>query len=529
MYNLETYKEPFWAKSGNYTRGRDPLGVQNSSISVYATLLPGMTNLTLRLRYYGLYLWLLDEYDKLPTESSFVQNINSQYTFIRRAELIVALLMCSKFPNEQSIIGSNFAKENYDDFNNSGTFDIGKGADKNEDTVKGSVYWDYTSGALGQYYAGSLIALNLIEMREGYFFRTEDKGVELANAYRNSISQNAVELFLKRIIEGKLKLSDVDKLEEFAINQDYHDTDEGKFYLNMLLSDDGKKHININGVVPQQRKETIAIFLRFLKEQENNNWENLPKVEYLNFLTNSDVNGAQFGWYYYYLNELTHFCIESIFWGLLHEMDKELFTIKQFSDYIEDKVHPEILILLKTKETKTIEESLSLIQSDTNSLDYISKIEEEVKNKNPFKVISLSIIFLQRLYNDNLPFLDRAKTYAITHSLDEKNGNALSIFSEYIETKSSLRTSDYISYVVLKLINEHTRIAYAKMGNGDKNLLKFIVEDNYLVHIETMEPNFTNPRLRTLYNFTRDLGLVDNTSKLSNIGKDLFNKLVSDE
>ena len=60
-YNLEKYKEPFWAKSGNFVRGRDPLGVQNSSISVYATLLPGMTNLTLRLRYYGMYLWLLVE------------------------------------------------------------------------------------------------------------------------------------------------------------------------------------------------------------------------------------------------------------------------------------------------------------------------------------------------------------------------------------------------------------------------------------------------------------------------------------
>ena len=56
-YNLETYKEPFWAKSGNFVRGRDPLGIQNSSISVYATLLPGMTNLTLILRYYGMYLW----------------------------------------------------------------------------------------------------------------------------------------------------------------------------------------------------------------------------------------------------------------------------------------------------------------------------------------------------------------------------------------------------------------------------------------------------------------------------------------
>ncbi len=529
MYNLESYKEPFWAKSGNYTRGRDPLGVQNSSISVYASLLPGMTNLTLRLRYYGLYLWLLDEYHKLPAESPFREDFNSQYTFIRRAELIVAILMRSKFPNEQSIIGSNFAKENYNDFKDSGTFNIRKGADKNKDTERYSVYWDYISGALGQYYAGSLIALNLIEMREGFFLRTEEKGVELANAYRTSISHNAVELFLKRIIEGKLKLSDIDKLEEFAINQDYKDTDEGKFYLNMLLSDDGKKHTNRNGIVPQQRKETISIFLRFLKEQENNNWENLPKVEYINFLANPDVNEAQFGWYYYYLNELTHFCIESIFWGLLHEMDKGSYTIKQFSDYIEHKVHPEILNLLKTKEAKTIEESLILIQGNRNALDDLPRIEEEIKNKNPFKVISLSIIFLQRLYNENLQFLDQAKTYAITHSLDDKNGNALSIFHEYIESKTSLKTNDYISNIIIKLINDHTRIAYAKMGNGDKNLLKFIVEDNYLIHIETMKPNFTNPRLRTLYNFTRDLGLVDNKSKLSDSGKTLFNKLDLDE
>ena len=75
MYNVDSYKEPFWAKSGNFVRSRDPLGVQNSSISVYATLLPGMTNLTLRLRYYGMYLWLNDEYHNLPSDSPFKQSL----------------------------------------------------------------------------------------------------------------------------------------------------------------------------------------------------------------------------------------------------------------------------------------------------------------------------------------------------------------------------------------------------------------------------------------------------------------------
>lgn len=54
MYSAETYKQPFWAENSGFMTGRDPLGIQNSSITVYGRLLPGMTNLTLRIRYYGL-------------------------------------------------------------------------------------------------------------------------------------------------------------------------------------------------------------------------------------------------------------------------------------------------------------------------------------------------------------------------------------------------------------------------------------------------------------------------------------------
>src|SRR2546430_1201000 len=38
--------------------GLDPLGMQNSSINLYQRLLPGISNVTLRMRYYGLYAWL---------------------------------------------------------------------------------------------------------------------------------------------------------------------------------------------------------------------------------------------------------------------------------------------------------------------------------------------------------------------------------------------------------------------------------------------------------------------------------------
>ena len=38
--------------------GVDPLGVQNTGIGLHRTLLPGTSNLTLRMCNYGFYVWL---------------------------------------------------------------------------------------------------------------------------------------------------------------------------------------------------------------------------------------------------------------------------------------------------------------------------------------------------------------------------------------------------------------------------------------------------------------------------------------
>jgi hypothetical protein len=42
--------------------GLDPLGLQAPSIRLYQALVPGISNVTLRTRYYGFYPWLSEEY-----------------------------------------------------------------------------------------------------------------------------------------------------------------------------------------------------------------------------------------------------------------------------------------------------------------------------------------------------------------------------------------------------------------------------------------------------------------------------------
>jgi hypothetical protein len=526
MYDLSSVQEPFWAKSGNFVRGRDPLGIQNSSISVYATLLPGLTNLTLRIRYYGFYLWLLDEFLQLDEKDPFKQSVDAHYSFIRRGELILAFLMGKLHPTELSVIGSDYVSNNLDQLQQLGYYDIEHGADKTYQTEEHKVYWDYKSGALGQYYAGSLIGLDLIEQRQGYFRRTDVRGAELATAFRNSVANAQRELFLKRIVEGRLYEEDFHALDQFALNAPIHDLEEGQFYFKMLLDKDGSKIKTYEGEFPSQRKETIRLFLEKMKEDERiDHWYSIPRKIYQANLDGSKepVSEAEFGWYLYQLNEFVHYYLEAIFWGLLEEMDGKEYAVQAFLSEMTTPVNQYCITQLGLKQSSIMREWLNEVQLDTE--ENIAAIGAQVKAGNTFEVIGRSIAGLLQLYKENSAGLDELKRYALNHHVHDKNGNAMEVFNRYLDVNKSLPTDRFIRNVIHTLMNEHIAIAYYKMGSGEKNLLKFMIEDNYLVHIETMRPNFTNPRIRALLNFMVDLGVLDANGKRLEIGDRLMEEL----
>lgn len=526
-FDTKSYTEPFWAKSADFVRGRDPLGIQNSSIAVYSLLLPGMTNLTLRIRYYGFYLWLLDQYHQLPSKSPFKQDLTGQYNFIRRAELILSYLMVNKFPEEQSVIGSDFATKNIAMKPGRTYYDIALGADKFKDTKKGTVYWDFKSGALGQYYVGSLMGLQLVQESAGYFKRTE-KGITLAQAYGQSLSRQTVTLLLQCITTGKLYLPDLENLIELSLNKDIAQNDEGKLYLQLLLDNDGTSKRNTSGAIPLQRKETVQLFLEFLQEfQEPNSWRKFPLALYSNFLIQSGEfeKEAELGWYYYYLNELVHFSMETIFWGMLSEMEKETYSLANFINHISESVIMYEGETFTSIDKLTVAEVLEKLKTITEkAIEYIDDINANVKNQETIEGITNALFFLLKLYNDNLINIESLQQYAGQYSLFDKNGNALAIFQKHIQNNLQIPFPDFVKNLVRTIINEHTAIAYRKMGNGEKNLLKFLLEDNYLVHIETMTPNFTSPRLKTLYNFAIDLGLITKEGKITSSGELVINE-----
>jgi hypothetical protein len=78
---------PQWTEPSE-KRGLDPLGMQNSGVVLYQSLLPGISNVTLRMRYYGFYCWLSDAYARHEGSTG----VEDWRKWVQRCEALYALI-----------------------------------------------------------------------------------------------------------------------------------------------------------------------------------------------------------------------------------------------------------------------------------------------------------------------------------------------------------------------------------------------------------------------------------------------------
>ena len=87
--------------------GLDPLGMQNTSVALYQRLLPGISNVTLRVRYYGFYAWLSRVYASRIRDT----DPKTWQRFVRRAEALYALVS-QRYGGEFGVAGTLWAQKN---------------------------------------------------------------------------------------------------------------------------------------------------------------------------------------------------------------------------------------------------------------------------------------------------------------------------------------------------------------------------------------------------------------------------------
>ncbi|MEN8262359.1 MAG: hypothetical protein ABFR82_02740 [Nitrospirota bacterium] len=141
------WKAPFWGAEKSFITGQDMLGMQNTSIATYGVLVPGLTNLTKRIRYYGFYTWILEHYAKRVGTVS----VSEFQKFIRRAELLLAYMMTDQFPDTKGVVGKKFAGSTLGEYLLE--IDLAKGADRLEN---GALYMQEALEILQEEIVGEL-------------------------------------------------------------------------------------------------------------------------------------------------------------------------------------------------------------------------------------------------------------------------------------------------------------------------------------------------------------------------------------
>lgn len=501
---------PFWGAENTFITGQDMLGMQTSSIATYGVLVPGLTNLTRRIRYYGFYTWILEQYAKRVGKDSVAEF----HKYVRRAELLLAFMMADQFPDIKGVVGSLFAKKHLNDFDT--TIDIALGAEKSEGR---KTYWMYSSGAFGQYYQGALIALKLVDASKHnpkIFVATTDLGRELCACFETSIPEDIREKFWDAVTQGKIARADLATLAEgFCLTDIPEGSSECYFYRALLLGTDfpGSESRAGYGLF---RKDTILLYLSYLQDSKRFNKE----ISFWDTFYSSAWDGhrlqgskATKGWMYYSLNENTHFCLETFLWQLLVRLEEGPLYLDEALDLLSQEVIAE----LDSPAPPGIDKDLSLLelaqticQSGHEPFGEVAAIQENTKTF-PARASASALVALAKMHLGIQDEFKKLTDYSRLYRM-YREGDSLSFYL-WMQKHQGLSIEEFLKKLFLqKIINRHLEVATRKMRNRNENTLKFIFEDNQLKLVNTFPPVFTTPRIPSLRFFLEDIGFLEQDS-----------------
>lgn len=522
---------PFFGERLSFIRGLDPLGLQNTSDTTFTLLMPGLNNVTGRIRYYSFYSWLLDQYSKIngSTDPAI------QKTFIRKAEYIIALSAHFYAGESGSIPGSNYAKTEVQN-QDIQVHDLNAGIYKPDGTTA-NTYWNYSWGAFGQYYIGSLRDIGIVISREDseVYARTNSQedhfvsGEMLADAFDSNIPTNKKELFLKCLTESSISEEQLkDLLPEFNLTHVPENTKEQELLIRLLLQKDIPLRIEEEPIT--LRKDSIRHLLQFVASQP----EKFDDREFIYTAYNNKGKADEkredslLGWYYYQFNEFWHYANTSLFNGTLNFLEENYGPNWVPLNQLIDNLANGVLQLfveeeLVTDANNTVEVVLHHLKAD--EYHYMEAASKSLKTEKVF--YGLLMIFSQ--YLNNLEELALLKNYGDSNHL-AKDGDGVTYFLGPFKKKQQIPLIQYIKeYLFKNIIYRHQYVAFRKMRGSSLSTQKFIIEDHHIRYLGNFEAGYTGPRVGNLISFLKDLSVITQENSLTAYGQEVLNQIKAED
>lgn len=499
IVNSNKHIAPYWGEEPSLAPGLNQLGIRNVSEQLFTILLPGLNNVSLRIRYYSFYCWIIKQfYEGKQTVIDKEFNI-----FIRRAELLVALANAT-LTDRSGIPGINFAAIEVD----SGVsyFSLKEGADIEHGK---STYWANHGGILRQYYVASLVEMGLIGQNKKYptiyNITTNDgyiNGLMLANEFAESIG-NKAELFLEIMHRGTVTTDELISLNEaFRMKYLAAGNKERETLQRMLLQNDIPIHINSS----MHRRKTITYILEYLSKSKCQlKATGFSRYMYDTYFDTEDLTA--WGWYAYYLNNNWQYQFTQIFHDILVRLkfgDRQWIKVEDVSNEIIRKVISDFGI----NSNQTLKEFVYSL----NDIKREDETAEAIRN-------------LMTHFRENISKISEAEMHYQNLGIQSEK------FCDYmksVETNAGSKVCKYLKKLIEEIIYRHYRVSFRKMLQTQKSTQKFALENGYLRFIDGWDATNTSPRIDTMRNFLIDLNIIeakDGYDALTELGVELLNDL----
>jgi len=520
--------------------GLDHLGIEVVSANIYAALLPGITNVTDRARYYSFYPWVLHRYaQRLPARS----DRRAWLSWFRRLDFAYAAA-CAAWEasgktgaHATAVVGVDAARRLVAGGGAKGKVDLRSLADlDNLGKVPSGAYFKNPEGGLGQYYKVPLEILGLLI--EDPEHRVPDRQLTTYAGLRVAQSldtQPAFPQLLDLAEGGQAHVSELARLgEEINPSSIERGGEEEGLLRGLFLGEDDDLCQGQGLSNRQWRRASLSLALRYVGDCGHLTVE-LPGefrwacAEFA--LPNGkpwklpeELRPTAFAWGGYQRNDVMNYALECLFWVALRRIDEGRFTPIEVARHIADLSRGPVENAQRHPGTRPVGPRVSHWMAacawapeqagkdpwgPNGTRAWARNLERAVSAKDDVGVSRWALRVLGRLVAEE----GRSSRARLRHlAVLEAVSRAYEVHVGDLASRAARRAEDLLATFVEELVMEwilyrHLRVATRKLAAQGVSTFKFRPEQGALLLVtdKIPVPAYTNPRLRQAYRILADL------------------------
>lgn len=540
--------ETNWVSPPQAIGGRDHLGTQAPCILIYAQLLPGITNVTDRARYYTFYPWLIWSFDQ-----RYPKNIEKFVEYFRRADCLFTLISerharVTDIDDERhgaAMVGREKLLPALDRLESGIALKLSEFSSQDSDYR----YFKTQMGGLKQYYVGTLSGLKLMDASAKPWVKyTNEYGAPMAEQVNSFVPADK---FWKVIESDTVSLKSLDALAAYCACQLKESQEECQNLTGIFFDRN-----NLYDLEGEQRKRSLGLILNLSSSLVDG--VDLTESVFRACAYSASLPGRQpwvvpaslrptmACWAIYQRNDLLSIACQTVFALALRELAPQDAVNKVAYGSVESFAKAfagsaEVARMAKNLKANSFGKLLDRLSSIAPDIGDLENDGHEIQvaqrmfggwanGDDTQALIELSVILLGLLaYRDDSSQQPYSGLAISPEALTDYPIN-LTSFRARVSAWRAMSISGFVEDLVTWCLNTHLRVALHKLSQTGQSTFHLRPSERGLEVVgEIPRPTYTTPRFRQAVQILRDIGaLTRDQSKpnrqtiLSDAGKKLL-------